>query len=133
MSSTRLVISALAGLFVLFLALPVWSQGRDSDGTRMQARRVEVGSTFKDSLSPPEDRADWRMIRLEEGRTIAIELAVTTKGAQARLTLTGATGDRIETEVARVKPASISKVLEAGIYYIAVESSEALDYELSIR
>lgn len=133
MRSARWIVSVLAGFFVVLLVFPAWSQERDADGTRMQARRVEVGSTFQDSLSPPQDRADWRMIRLVEGRTIVIRLEVKTKGAKAQLTLTGATGDRIERKGAGEQGASISKMLEAGIYYIAVESSEALSYELSIR
>lgn len=133
MKPTGWVLAILAGIFVLFLASPVWSQERDSDGTRMQARRVVVGSTFQDSLSPPQDRADWRMIRLEEGQVVAIRLEVKTKGAQARLTLTGATGDRIEAGDASAQAASISRKLEAGIYYISVESGQALRYELAIR
>ena len=133
MGSKKWAIAVVAGLAIALIALPAWSQSRDSDGTRMQARHVDVGSTHSDSLSPPEDRADWRMIRLGESTDLELKLTVRNSDKQATLTLTGASGDRIEQQSAGKSSASITRTLDAGIYYIAVESSETLRYELSIK
>ena len=115
------------------VAFPSAAQERDVDGTRMQARHVEVGSVHSDSLSPPQDQADWRMVKFEEGRLLHITLRVESDGRTAEVTLTGATGDELARETAGQEAATIEEELGAGIYYVAVESSEALEYELTIE
>ena len=133
MRSKRWSIAIATGLMVALIALPAWSQSRDADGTRMQARHVEVGTTHSESLSPPEDRADWRMIRIGESTDLALSLTLRGSDVEATLTLTSATGDRLEQKTAGKDGASITRTLDAGIYYIAVESSDALRYTLSIK
>lgn len=120
------------GALVILPALTVMAQGRDADGTRMQARQVELGSTHNDSLSPPQDRADWRMIRINESHQLRLTAAVT--GGELTLTLTNSSGDIIESSSARDgQSAEITRRLEPGIYYISAESREALRYRLEIR
>ena len=132
MPAPQLVFTIAVAILTLFLALPVAAQDRDSDGTRMQARPVDVGSVHQDTLSPPSDRADWRMIRLEEETTLSLELTVRPNNRSATLTLTGSTGNELASEQADRRSAKIETSLEAGIYYIAVESSQSLRYELNI-
>ncbi len=122
------------GLAVLMIAttLPVSSQERDSDGTRMQARYVQLGTTHAGTLNPPDEKADWRMLRLVEETQLVVELDVTTEDRSAVLTLTGATGTELDSQRAAGQPGIITKTLQAGIYYVAVESTKDLRYEISI-
>ena len=115
------------------LALPVVSQERDSDGTRMQARTVEIGTIHADQLQPPDTQADWRLIRLDEETDVKLTLTVNTENQSADLTLSGATGEELEKRRAGRESATIERTLLAGIYYISVESSDTLSYELSIQ
>jgi hypothetical protein len=118
---------------LLVMSSPIFAQGRDPDGTRMQARNVEVGDSYAGSLAPPEDRADWRMIRLGEAHALDLQLTVRTSGAEAKLTLTDSRGDELATSTAGSSAGRISQRVDAGIYYIAVESDDTLRYELAIR
>ncbi len=118
---------------ILAFALPAFSQERDSDGTRMQARQVELDSTHSDRLDPPDEQADWRMIRLDEESEIKLELNVRPSNVSADLTLTNATGEELQVETTSGSNATIERTLLAGIYYIAVKSDDSLRYELSIR
>lgn len=123
----------LLGCLLSFPLSAAFAQGRDSDGTRMQARHVEVGSTHRDSLSPPHDRADWRMIRLDQSSNLEIILTVHS-GGEASLTLTDSSGHRIAGASAKPeKEAALNRRLDAGIYYISVESSESLRYTLQLK
>jgi hypothetical protein len=112
---------------------PLFAQSRDPDGTRMQARAVEVGNSFSDSLTPPHDRADWRMVRLGEAHALDLRLTVRTSGASAELALTDSRGDRVASATAGEDEARITRRVDAGIYYIAVESNDTLRYDLSIQ
>lgn len=124
----------LTGLMasLIGVAAPAVAQERDDDGSQMQARHVEVGSVYTGRLAPPDDEADWRVFELEEEASIEFELTVATQGRTADLTLAGATGRELATGTAGESGATISQTLGAGIYYIAVEGSESLEYELSI-
>ncbi len=133
MRASNPALSIAIAIMALLIAVPVLAQERDSDGTRMQARHVELGSVHNDSLSPPVDRADWRMIRLEEDATLTLELSVQPTNRSATLTLTGATGNELASERAGSNAAKIESSLDAGIYYIAVESSQELRYRLEIN
>ncbi len=128
--STFVVAIVVMGLMV---SGPVLAQERDSDGTRMQARHVDVGSQHVDELSPPEQKEDWRMIRLDEDERVSVTLEVSSEDREATLTLTDATGDELASETAGDDSAVITRSLEAGLYYIAVASSQSLRYELSIE
>lgn len=117
---------------VILLAMPVMAQDRDSDGSRMQARPAALGQTYDDDLSPPSDSADWRMIRLEDRTTITLRLSPRPADATATLILTGSTGNELASERTGRSAATIESTLDAGIYYVAVESSQSLRYELQI-
>ena len=133
MRTTRWIMAVGVAATVLLLALPALSQERDSDGTRMQARQVELGSVHSDRLTPPDDGVDWRMIRLDEQTDVVLRLSVKTEDASAQLKLTGATGEELAVSTAGEEDASIERSLLAGIYYIAVESADSLQYEISLR
>ena len=105
---------------------------QDSDGTRLQARPVDLGTVHTDRLDPPGEEADWRMVQLEERHTLQLQLDIRTGGRNATLTLTDAAGEPIADDTAGDQSADIEEQLEAGIYYIAVESTESLTYELRI-
>lgn len=115
----------------MLVAVPGLAQERDSDGTRMQARQVEIGTVHSGRLDPPDEEADWRMVQLEDQHLLELELTVETDGAEATLGLTEATGEAMETETTD-SSAAVEKSVGAGIYYIAVESDDTLEYELTI-
>ncbi|RVU42629.1 hypothetical protein EA187_15695 [Lujinxingia sediminis] len=117
---------------VLVTATFAMAQGRDADGTRMQARQVAVGSTHSDRLSPPQDREDWYFVRVDE----AVELKVSVRSRPAsvalRLELQGATGDRLAVAATEQGSAQVAKRVNPGIYYMQVSGGDAR-YELSVR
>ncbi len=115
------------------LSVPASSQNRDADTSRMQARQVEVGSVHTDRLSAPDDVVDWRIVRLDERGTLRLELTVQTSERSAKLALTNATGEELETVEAGSESATIERRLDAGIYYISVSSSQSLEYRLAIE
>lgn len=123
----------VAAAAVLLTVVPGLAQERDSDGTRMQARQVDVGTEHEARLDPPEQEADWRMIQLEEGHDLGLELTVETEGAEATLTLTEATGEEMSSASAGDESATIERSLGAGVFYIAVESDDTLEYQLTIE
>lgn len=132
--ATRTWFPIFAALLVLMVVSPsALAQGRDADGTRMQARPISLGTTQTDSLSPPDDRADWRLLRLDEVHQLRLDVSLS-GGNSLTLTLTTSSGDPIATSRATENDAaSINQRLEPGIYYISVQSSDALRYRLELR
>lgn len=133
MKVQRWAMAAAVAAAIFSFALPVVSQERDSDGTRMQARHIELGTVETKTLNPPDESADWRMLRLDEETGVELTLSVDTADRRATLTLTGATGEELEVKTAQDDPATIERTLLAGIYFISVESSDPLQYELSVQ
>lgn len=133
MPTMRWAIALSTVMAMLVVAFPASSQERDSDGTRMQARHVQLESSHQDALNPPDEKADWRLIRLEEETPLTLKLDVKSEGRSARLTLTGATGTELKQKTTEEGSVTIGKTLQAGIYYIAVEAEQPLRYELSIE
>lgn len=128
--SQLLVIAIVVAL--IGFSLPALAQERDADGARMQARQVDVGTVHSERLTPPQDEADWRMIKLEEESSLELKLTVESSNRSAKLTLAGATGNELAAKSAGERAATITQSLDAGIYYIAVESGQSLSYELRI-
>lgn len=131
MSAQKWMAVAVFGA-VLLVVVPLFAQQRDADGTRLQARQVDVGTEHTGQLDPPDERADWRMVQLEERHRLQLELSVEPTDRSATVRLTRATGDEIASDTAGEDSAEITRRVDAGIYYIAVESSETVEYELSI-
>ncbi|MFP4598674.1 MAG: hypothetical protein ACOC9J_00815 [Persicimonas sp.] len=106
---------------------------KDSDGSRMQARKITFPSTHQDSLDPPDDRADWRYFKLTEQTSLTIKATLADSEAGAKLRLMDAGGDELAGASARNGEAALSKQVDAGVYYISIEAASKTDYSLSLR
>lgn len=106
---------------------------RDSDGSRMQARKIAFPSSHQDSLDPPDDRADWRYFKLTEEASVTMKATFAESPAGAKLRLMDASGDELAATSAQGGKAELSKRVDAGVYYLSVEASSKTDYSLSLR
>ncbi len=121
---------ALAGLLAPSV---LEANSRDSDGSRMQARKIAFPSSHTDSLDPPDDRADWRYFKLTEQTDVKVTATFAGAAAGATLRLMDAGGDELAGASAQGGEAALSKQVDAGVYYISVEASSETDYSLSLR
>lgn len=108
------------------------AQDRDADQMRMHAEPVDVGSTHVDELNPAEEDPHWRMIQLEEDHSLQLELDVQSIEGAATLMVLDATGEPLESVSTDGHSVTVDQSLHSGIYYIALESTDRLEYELSI-
>lgn len=126
-------------LALVTIAVCLWlvgdgqAQERDPDGTRMQARRVAVGTTHKDTLAPPSDAADWRYVRLASTADLTIEVSHEPASQRVQVTLTTATGDELTSASSQGGRLKLTRNLDPGIYYISIQASGAVSYRMSIR
>ena len=130
----------LASLLALCLVLAgvgdpasLGAKSRDSDGSRMQARKIEFPSTHKDALSPPDDAVDWRYFKLGAPRRADLSVTFGGAGAGGRLALTTATGRELAVADQASKKATVSEKLEPGVYYVSVQTKKATGYKLSLE
>ena len=133
MQTTKMATFVAVVALVVTTALPALSQHRDDDGSRMQARQVDVDSEHSDRLDPPRQKEDWRMFKLDDDHSLSLELTVETDDRTATLTLSSAVGDELAKATADDEAGRIEESLDAGIYYVTVESTEALHYSLVIE
>ena len=127
-------IPALALLAVLL----VWTSnsaasGRDSDGSRMQARPHSLGSSDSDRLSPPNDAVDWRYLRLKEAKTVELSVSVTPPEASVDVVMTNAMGKSLYRGKTSGGSLSTSRRLDPGLYYVSVSSSRSVSYTISLK
>ncbi|RAL20152.1 hypothetical protein DL240_18205 [Lujinxingia litoralis] len=127
---------ALAGVGVMLLVLGVaavgYAQGRDADGSRMQARQLAPGASHSDAISPPRDREDWFFVRVDEARELTFSLRAQRGEAKMTLELQGATGDRLGVSTTEGGKTALARRVNPGIYYVRV-SGEGGRYELRVR
>lgn len=137
MRLTRHMGRAVAGIVVasvLLMAAPqLWAGGRDSDASRMQAKKVAVGSSESDSLSPPNDQVDWRYFKLDERKTVKVSVSGASEKADVELALTTATGSTIEKATATRGSATVEATLDPGIYYFSVSAKGSTTYTADVR
>jgi hypothetical protein len=138
MTHTRRAGTFIAGVLttiaLLMLASPqLLASGRDSDGSRMQAKRVDVGASESDSLSPPNDQADWRYFKLDARKSVDISVSGVAEKANVELVLTTATGSNIEATTASRGSASLKATLDPGIYYFSVSAKGSTKYTVEVR
>lgn len=106
---------------------------RDADGSRMQAREHKIGSTASDRLSPPSDTVDWRYVRVAKAHDLAVQLTSKPGDKAVRLQITNAVGKPIMEGATQKGQLSLSRRLDAGLYYIAVSANGPAEYSLTIR
>lgn len=123
-------------LVVLFgaagILVPDGSTARDSDDSRLGATKHPLGTSADGELSPPDDDVDWRYIEVEEAQTIAVSLQVEPDEKDTTLTLTRATGDKLEEVSTESGSAEIETELQPGLYYTKISSTSAISYTLTI-
>lgn len=106
--------------------------GRDSDGSRMLARQITVGSWHADELSPPKDKVDWHYFKLDKPKSTSVRLKLIKSSKPATLTLTSATGDRLARTKTKGGNGKVAKRLDPGLYYLSVESKAAISYQVRV-
>lgn len=114
----------------LLLAAPAWAKPpKDMDGERMGAAQLDLGASIKDSLSA-SDASDWRYVKLTKGGVLSVELTTSNKEAVLSFQLVDSTGAVIESEDKATGGLKFKRKLDAGIYYLRVSCSQALQYEI---
>jgi len=129
----RRMLVVAVGLAAWSLLAPSAADARDPDGTRLGAKRHEVGAEDTGSLEPPEDSSDWRYVELEEERRVEFGLERTSGSESPTLRLTEATGEELESATTSGGVAEFERVLRPGIYYFEVSCSEAVGYSVDVR
>lgn len=114
-------------------ASPLQARSRDSDASRMQARKIDFPAEHTDKLSPPDDRIDWTYFKLAEARTVTVQVDFDNPAASGKLSLTAATGVEIASSALDAGKARLSRKLDPGVYYVSVQASAASAYTLSVR
>lgn len=124
---------AITVLGFSIVAMNLAAQPRDSDGTRMQAQKVALATTHKDTLTPPADSADWRYVQIE--KTTRLTISVSSEPADKNVTvfLTTATGNELAQSSSNNGRLEISRQLDPGIYYINIQSGSPVSYRMSIQ
>mgnify|MGYP006291403097 CR=1 FL=1 len=131
---SRIVTVWVAVLLVFGLVgLPQTASARDADGSRLGAQAIEIGASASDSLTPPDDRADWRYIKVESAGDIEIFLQAKPGDRPVTLKLTKATGDELDSARTDAGSATIARSLQPGLYYIEVSSAEKVSYTISVE
>jgi hypothetical protein len=138
MRRTRRIGKIVAGIVavgaVLILSSPqLLAGGRDSDASRMQAKKVELGSTENDSLSPPNDQVDWRYFKLDARKSVEVSISGASDNANVEIALTTATGSKIDAATASRGSATVKTTLDPGIYYFSVSAKRSTKYTASVR
>ncbi len=126
-------ISIATTLILLLISSTAFSNARDSDGSRMQARAVALGKTIKDNIRPPGDAVDWYYFRLEKEREVKLSLNIKSK-KEARLTLSDTVGKSILQNRTKAQRLTMkTQKLKPGIYYVSVSAKSAFSYSLLIK
>ena len=107
--------------------------GRDSDGSRMQARPMEVGESATDRLAPPSDAIDWRYVRVSSADDVTLNVKADPAGVKVEVMITDAMGKSMTRGKTRDGNYTTRRRLEPGLYYIAVSAPRAARYSISLR
>lgn len=111
----------------------VFSNARDADGSRMQARSHSLGDQATDRLAPPSDRVDWRYVRVKKAANVKFKVNSQPASATVRLAVTSATGKKVLSQSSKKGSLRASKKLQPGLYYVSVGSKESVNYDLTIE
>ncbi|QDG49902.1 T9SS type A sorting domain-containing protein [Persicimonas caeni] len=133
--SHEICVLALVALIGTLGMLPadLDAKSRDSDASRMQARKIGFPSNQSDSLKPPADRVDWSYFKLTEKARVSLTVEFSKAEVGGRVVLTSATGRELAASSQSGSKASLSASLAPGIYYVSVSASKAASYTLSVR
>lgn len=107
--------------------------GRDADGSRMQAREHRLGTTASDRLKPPADTVDWRYVRVTAGHDLEIRVTSKPTDKPVRVQVTNAVGKPIMEGATQKGVLTLSRRVDAGLYYIAVSANAPAEYSLTAR
>lgn len=127
----KTLISIISVLVLTFTTVTAFSNARDSDGSRIQARSITLGSAVKDKVNPPSDKADWFYFRIKQTQKVKIELVTNSDSAQ--LSLSNTVGKSIYSGSTNKKVLNSTKTLKPGIYYVSVSSKTGVSYSLLIK
>lgn len=125
--------SALVVIAAMMAPATLYGSGRDSDGSRMQARPIALGSSNNDRLSPPADPVDWRYVRLANAHNLRVSVTTQPASATATVTLTDAMGKSLVRGQTSGGTFETRRQLDPGLYYIAVAASRPLQYTISVQ
>jgi hypothetical protein len=127
--------AVLIGCLSLLLGAPVEldAKSRDSDASRMQARKIDAPSSHTDSLNPPDDRVDWRYFKLSEAARVSLSVKFDSDVRGGELGLAGATGPEMATVRVEQRSATIDQRLDPGVYYVRVQAETKAGYRIAVR
>jgi hypothetical protein len=117
------------------LGVGVWSTeawASETDDSRLGAKRIEIGASQQDAVSPPDDPVDWRYFELEAESSLTISLKRRKGEGTLRMTLAKATGEDVDRVDAPEGQASLELTLAPGLYYIKLTANAAASYSLTI-
>lgn len=114
-------------------ALDAMAFGRDTDGSRMQARHVSLGSTIRDNLMPPKDRVDWRAFKVTRAKSVTIAGQHKPAGARMVIALVNSRGQQVASATSNGGKVTLSQMLKPGVYYFSVSSDARMSYRLNVR
>lgn len=133
MKRPHIIATALLGATLLMPVASLSAFGRDSDGSRMQARPLTFKASASDRLSPPNDAVDWRYVRLSDAHDVTLTVDSKPVGIAVEVTLTDAMGKTIARGRSSDGKYSTHRRLDPGLYYIAVSANRAVSYTLTVR
>ncbi len=126
-------LAVFVGAGLLLGASSATANARDSDGSRLQASSMSLGSTKRDTLVPPRDRADWRSFKVTSKGNVSISLTHKPAKATVSVALTDARGKSVTSASSNKGSASIRQPLSPGIYYVSVSSGSKVSYSLTVK
>lgn len=126
---------SILGVVCVALGIGAWSAeawASETDDSRLGAKRIEIGASQQDTVSPPDDPVDWRYLELETESSVTIELKRRKGEGTLRMTLEKATGEDVDRVDAPEGKASLELTLAPGLYYIKLTADAAASYSLTI-
>lgn len=132
MKRSLFIVGAVA-LALLIPVAPLAAFGRDTDGSRMQARPMALDSSVSDRLAPPNDAVDWRYLRLSDARDVTLTVDAVPPSVSVEVNITNAMGKSIARGRTADGKFTTRRRLDPGLYYISVSASRPASYQLSVR
>lgn len=130
----RFVVGITVAIALCMMSVPqLLAGGRDSDASRMQARKIDVGTSESDSLSPPDDQIDWRYFKLDERKSVTVTVSGAAENATMKLELTTATGSKLDEVGTSRGTATLKVTLDPGIYYFSVSAKRSTSYDVTVK
>lgn len=107
---------------IVLSGISAWSrnglaQSRDLDGSKMQAKQVELGHRVQDSVQAPDDLTDWFYVSFSDHRRVVIEVGAS---QPVDLRLVDSANKKVWGAPIGTTPVTVTMELGPGIYFVVV-------------